>query len=79
MIVLHLSDIYLSFIKKYNYLGITLDKNMCLSSLVSDVKTNISGHLFRLRKLRRPDTIECDSLFIFKRCLKNENNTYHVP
>ena len=27
----------------------------------------------------RPTTIEYDSLFMFKRCLKNEINTYHVP
>ena len=41
-----ISDIDLSFVEHYKYLGITLDQNMSLTNLVSDVKKIISGHLF---------------------------------
>ena len=63
-----ISDIDLSFVKHYKYLGITLDQNMSLTNLVSDVKKNIIGHLFRLRKLRWIINTDC-ALSIYKQII----------
>ena len=42
----------LQFTDKYKYLGVMLDCEMNLTSLLSDVKKTVSSRLFNLRKLR---------------------------
>ena len=47
-----ISGTSLKNVDKYKYLGVTLDKEMSLSSLLTDVKKNVLNKLFNLRKLR---------------------------
>ena len=43
----------LSFVDCYKYLGITLDKTMDLTTLLSILKRSVTNHLFKLRKIRK--------------------------
>ena len=63
--ILKLGNTDLDFVPKYKYLGVSLDKHMNLTSLLSDVKRNVSGHLFKLRKLRSKITTFC-AISIYK-------------
>ena len=65
---LSLSGNELPFVDTYNYLGITLDKHMSLTPLVSDVKRKVLCQSFKLRKLRRLITTEC-ALAIYKQTI----------
>ena len=65
---LHLDGSPLSFVDSYKYLGITLDKHMTLSNLISGVKKNVFGHLFKRRKLRRYITSDC-AITIYKQTI----------
>ena len=49
---LHIGSTRLNFVDKYKYLGITLDKYMNSTYLVSDVKKKVVSQLFKLPKLR---------------------------
>ena len=42
----------LKYCDKYKYLGVTLDSEMTLTSLLADTKKIVSNRLFNLRKLR---------------------------
>ena len=57
--LLHLGPTHLDFKDKYTYLGVTLDKHVCLTHFVSDVKKKVTGQLFKLRKLRKMITPFC--------------------
>ena len=46
--VVHIGDVDLGFVERYKYLGVNLDKYMNLSGLLSDVKKNVIGQLFKL-------------------------------
>ena len=50
--VLSIGHQTLQFVDKYTYLGVTLDKEMSLCNLLSDVKKTVLNRLFNLRKLR---------------------------
>ena len=65
---LRLSDCDLIYVDRYKYLGIILDQHLTLTPLIADVKRKISGHLFRLRKLRRLITVDC-ALAIYKQII----------
>ena len=56
---LYLNRTCLDFVDKYKYLGITLDKYMNLSHVISEVKKKVTYHLFKLRKLRTMITEFC--------------------
>ena len=58
----------LYFVDSYKYLGISLDKYMDLTSLVSTVKKTVSTHLFKLRKLRKYVSQEC-AVTIYKQTI----------
>ena len=47
-----LGDSSLPFCRKYKYLGVTLDSEMCLTDFLADVKRTVSNRLYNLRKLR---------------------------
>ena len=47
-----LGDVPLKFTDKYKYLGVTLNKEMNLTSFLSDTKKIVLQKLFNLRKLR---------------------------
>ena len=49
---IRLGNISLQFTDKYKYLGVTLDREMNLTNLLSDVKKSVSSRLFNFRKLR---------------------------
>ena len=51
--MLNLDNTPLSFVESYKYLGITIDKTMDLTGLVSTVKKTVTNHLFKLRKIRK--------------------------
>ena len=63
--LLHIGQTHLDFVDKYRYLGVTLDKFMNLTSLVSDVKKKVTYQLFKLRKLRNMITEFC-AISIYK-------------
>ena len=65
---LYIANTCLDFVNKYKYLGITLDKHMSLTDLVSDVKKKVIGHLFKLRKLRKFITQFC-AISIYKQTI----------
>ena len=58
----------LGFTDKYKYLGVTLDSEMNLTSLLSDVKKSVSHRLFNFRKLRYYIT-EKSALAIYKQTI----------
>ena len=64
----HIGDTHLDFVDKYKRLGVNLDKYMNLTSLLSDVKNNVSGHLFKLRKIRQTTTTFC-AILIYKQTI----------
>ena len=49
---LNIAGEHLKFVDKYKYLGVSLDKEMTLNSLLADVKKSVLQKLFTLRKLR---------------------------
>ena len=55
----HIGQTHLEFVDKYKYLGVTLDKYMNLTGLLSDVKKKVLGQMFKLRKLRNSVTPFC--------------------
>ena len=63
-----LDNIPLEFVDNYKYLGITIDKNMDLTCLLSTVKKSVSNHLFKLRKLRKFITQDC-AIIIYKQTI----------
>ena len=65
---LNLDGTPLNFVDKYKYLGITLDKHMTLTALLSTVKKNVSSHLFKLRKLRSFISTKC-AILIYKQTI----------
>ena len=65
---LHIAGIHLKFVDKYKYLGVNLDKELTLNSLLSDVKKSVLQKLFTLRKLRYYIT-EKTSLSIYKQTI----------
>ena len=64
----NISGIPLKNVDKYKYLGVTLDKEMSLSSLLTDVKKSVLNKLFNLRKLRYYIN-EKSSLAIYKQTI----------
>ena len=64
----HLDNIPLHFVDSYKYLGITIDKHMDLTPLLSSVKKTVSMHLFKLRKLRKYVSQEC-AVIIYKQTI----------
>ena len=65
---LTLAGIPLAFVDKYRYLGVTLDKHMNLTALLSTVKKTVSNHLFELRKIRTFVSTKC-SILIYKQTI----------
>ena len=63
-----ISGIPLKNVSKNKYLGVTLDKEMTLSCLLSDVKKSVLNKLFNLRKLRYYIN-EKSSLAIYKQTI----------
>ena len=66
--VLHIGGVPLEFTDKYKYLGVTLDKEMTLNCLLSDIKKTVSNRLFNFRKLRRYIT-EQSAITIYKQII----------
>ena len=58
----------LHFVDSYKYLGITIDKHMDLTCLLSAVKKTVSTHLFKLHKLRKYVSEEC-AITIYKQTI----------
>ena len=65
---LTLCDVNLDFVDTYKYLGTTLDKEMNLTGLLSDVKKSVLNKSFVLCKLRSYITEKC-SLLIYKQTI----------
>ena len=63
-----LNEKYILFVKHFSYLGVTLDNEMNLKSLLCDVKKRISNKIFLLRKLRRYITTD-SALLIYKQTI----------
>ena len=53
------------FVEKYKYLGVTLDSEMNLTTLLAVTKKTVTSRLFNLRKLRHYIT-EKSALTIYK-------------
>ena len=66
--LLKLGNNTLQFVDKYKYLGTTLDKEMNLTALLSDVKKSVLSKLFVLRKLRPYVTEKC-AIAIYKQTI----------
>ena len=67
-IKIKLDNTSLHFVDNYKYLGITIDKHMDLTCLLSNVKKTVSTHLFKLRKLRKYVSQEC-AVTIYKQTI----------
>ena len=63
-----LGNVALAYCKKYKYLGITLDSELTLTSLLSDTKKSAANRLFNLRKLK-PYITENSALSIYKQTI----------
>ena len=68
---LYLGDSTLNYCDKYKYLGVTLDREMNLTSMLADTKKSVSNRLFNLRKLRHYIT-EKSALAIYKQTILPE-------
>ena len=66
--VITLGETSLTFAMKYKYLRVTLDSEMCLTNLLSDVKKIVSNRLYNLRKLRHYIS-ENSALTIYKQTI----------
>ena len=58
----------LEFVEKYCYLGVTLDRYMNLTNVLSDVKKKVVGQLFKLCKIRNMITTFC-AVSIYKQTI----------
>ena len=58
----------LKLVDSYKYLGITIDKEMSLTSLLADIKKSVLSKLFILRKLRCYITEKC-AISIYKQTI----------
>ena len=58
----------LNFVEKYKYLGTTIDREMTMFGLLSNVKKSVLNKLFTLRKLRRYITEKC-AITIYKQTI----------
>ena len=65
---LNIGDKTLKFVEKYKYLGTTLDKEMSLAALLTDVIKSVLNKLFILRKLRPYITEKC-AISIYKQTI----------
>ena len=63
-----IDNIPLNFVDKYKYLGTTIDKEMTLSGLLSDIKKSVLNRLFTLRNIRRYITEKC-AITIYKQTI----------
>ena len=63
-----LGNFPLSYCDKYKYLGITLDREMNLTSLLNGTKKSVVNKLFNLRKFRHFITEKC-ALAIYKQTI----------
>ena len=63
-----LNDIPLDNVTSYNYLGVILDSNMTLSSLISKVTKNVSTKIYNLVKIRKYIDVNC-ALAIYKQTI----------
>ena len=67
-IQLSLGNSNLNYCNEYRYLGVTLDSEMSLTSLLADTRKSVSNRLFNLRKLRHYIT-EKSALAIYKQTI----------
>ena len=58
----------LEFVEKYCYLGVTLDRYMNLTNVLSDVKKKVVGQLFQFCKIRNMITTFC-AVSIYKQTI----------
>ena len=58
----------LKFVDSYRYLGTIIDREMSLTSLLSNIKKSVLSKLFTLRKLRRYITEKC-AIAIYKQTI----------
>ena len=65
---LSLGNSTLNYCNKYKYLGVTLDREMTRTSLLTDTKRSVTNRLFNLRKLRHYIT-EKSTIAIYKQTI----------